>query len=950
MKQKLNLVLLVALIFFANIANAQNVLELNNGFVHVKLDLSHGGAFSYISQADSTTNLVNAPDNGRFISQRYYAGQAVDRTAAGQFSGTTPWYWDADQAGDIEENSSTIIDSYSKNDTLYVKTQPLLYDMNNELAQCYIEQWVTLDSNGIHVRNKLTTSRTDNIWDVVPRWNDLPHAFLNTILNNQYSYTGDKPWTSGTLSKIAASGSGWDYFNATEHWAAEVNDNNWGLGIYNKDCVNFAGGNVSAYSFTHLSPLNILSLDKNTTFEYDYYIILGTLDQIRQYAYKLGGSSSDTALATVWNFKNTANNWYAGNNISTVVSDSALTLNVTGGDPYLLSPFGLNIDASKYKYLTIKMKNNTNDISAQLFWRNNSDLGYDGTRTASFTITPNDTSYTTYSIDMSRFPAWTGRIEQLRFDAVNSVASGSVNLAQIKIDTASSSNIALDNGVVIVKMDPVHGGAISYISKSGTTDNLVNAPDNGRYIEQRYYAGQNVDRTVDGQFSGTTPWYWDADQAGDIYGNTPGFIVSYNAGNALYTKTQPLLYDMKTDTAQCYIEQWVTLDSNAIHVKNKLTTFRTDNIWEVVAHWNEFPHAFLSPTLNNQYSYTDDQPWTNGGLTKIINGGAAWDYYNATEHWAAEVNDSKWGLGIYNKNCVYFAGGCASAYGLTHLGPLNIIQLDKSSTYEYDYYIILGTVDQIRQYAYKLGGTTSDTALATDWDFSKGMNNWYVGNNISDTVENSVVKLSVTGSDPYIKSPYGLNVDAGKYKYVSFTMKNTTSDTSAQIWWQTNSDVSYDGSMQTTVTLIPSDTGFTTYNVDLSKNSAWTGRIEQLRLDPVNGVSTGSIELKEVKFLTTMTSVKNDNAAVPVKFELSQNYPNPFNPTTQIKYSIPKDGMVTLKIYNLLGQEVARLVNQQQKSGYYNITFNASKLASGVYMYKIQAGDYNLTKKMMLLK
>jgi Secretion system C-terminal sorting domain len=90
--------------------------------------------------------------------------------------------------------------------------------------------------------------------------------------------------------------------------------------------------------------------------------------------------------------------------------------------------------------------------------------------------------------------------------------------------------------------------------------------------------------------------------------------------------------------------------------------------------------------------------------------------------------------------------------------------------------------------------------------------------------------------------------------------------------------------------------------------------------------------------------------STPTKFILNQNYPNPFNPTTTIRYSIPQSGFVILKVFNLLGQEVATLVNQEQKSGEYNVDFDASNLASGIYMYKIQSGNFNLTKKMILLK
>jgi hypothetical protein len=88
----------------------------------------------------------------------------------------------------------------------------------------------------------------------------------------------------------------------------------------------------------------------------------------------------------------------------------------------------------------------------------------------------------------------------------------------------------------------------------------------------------------------------------------------------------------------------------------------------------------------------------------------------------------------------------------------------------------------------------------------------------------------------------------------------------------------------------------------------------------------------------------------PYKFELSQNYPNPFNPATLIQYSIPELSDVTVKVFNVLGQEVALLVNEVQSPGVYKVNFNASNLSTGVYMYRIQAGDFVAVKKMMLIK
>jgi hypothetical protein len=94
----------------------------------------------------------------------------------------------------------------------------------------------------------------------------------------------------------------------------------------------------------------------------------------------------------------------------------------------------------------------------------------------------------------------------------------------------------------------------------------------------------------------------------------------------------------------------------------------------------------------------------------------------------------------------------------------------------------------------------------------------------------------------------------------------------------------------------------------------------------------------------------DDEIIKPSEFKLEQNYPNPFNPSTIIRYHIPQDGIVTLKVYDILGSEVATLVNEQKTSGRYEVNFDASRLASGVYIYKLQAGSYIGSKKMLLVK
>ncbi len=89
---------------------------------------------------------------------------------------------------------------------------------------------------------------------------------------------------------------------------------------------------------------------------------------------------------------------------------------------------------------------------------------------------------------------------------------------------------------------------------------------------------------------------------------------------------------------------------------------------------------------------------------------------------------------------------------------------------------------------------------------------------------------------------------------------------------------------------------------------------------------------------------------IPTKYSLEQNYPNPFNPTTRIRYSIPRAGFVSIKVFNILGKEVATLVSQNQKAGNYELEFKANNLPSGMYFYTLRTNNITITKKMLLIK
>jgi Outer membrane protein Omp28/Secretion system C-terminal sorting domain len=146
----------------------------------------------------------------------------------------------------------------------------------------------------------------------------------------------------------------------------------------------------------------------------------------------------------------------------------------------------------------------------------------------------------------------------------------------------------------------------------------------------------------------------------------------------------------------------------------------------------------------------------------------------------------------------------------------------------------------------------------------------------------------------------------------------------------------------------------TTYTMTLSYTIADTINADNSHLavfvyNSTNGVSLGTVQQTTSIGITSPLGVSS-NGTVPSDFVLYQNYPNPFNPVTTISYYLPEDSHVLLKVYNLLGEEIYTLVNANEKSGGHSLNFDGYSLSSGVYIYKIIAGEFTDIKKMMLVK
>jgi len=124
------------------------------------------------------------------------------------------------------------------------------------------------------------------------------------------------------------------------------------------------------------------------------------------------------------------------------------------------------------------------------------------------------------------------------------------------------------------------------------------------------------------------------------------------------------------------------------------------------------------------------------------------------------------------------------------------------------------------------------------------------------------------------------------------------------------------------------------------------GYIIAARTDP----GDGTVKVWLIKLAPLGTAVEPENTYILTNFVLSQNYPNPFNPSTKIKFELPKSETVKIEVYNILGQKIETTLNKHMPAGYHEVEFNGLNLSSGIYLYRIEAGEWQDVKKMILLR
>jgi len=258
-------------------AHADDWSFIDNGELKLGVRRDRGASISWLSESGSERNVLNHWDTGRCVQQSYYG-----ETDGSEWAGR-PWKWNPVQGGHYQGSPARVLAFEVKGTSLYSKTLPKHWATGAEIPEVEMEQWIELAGKSAHVRFRMTYRgtlahpSTDQ---------EIPAVFLDASLANLVFYRGDAPWTDAPLTRVVP---GWpnqeQHFD--EHWAAYVDDKEWGLGIFNA-----ATKRATTYRYlpkdaphealcSYLAPLANFAVTPGFVFEYGIYLRLGTVAEIR---------------------------------------------------------------------------------------------------------------------------------------------------------------------------------------------------------------------------------------------------------------------------------------------------------------------------------------------------------------------------------------------------------------------------------------------------------------------------------------------------------------------------------------------------------------------------------------------------------------------------------------------------------------------------------------------
>jgi hypothetical protein len=395
---------------------------LDNGSIRIGVDLDIGGTITFLARSEGGENLINSHDLGRQIQQSYYSGPSP---FGKPHPGWKNWSWNPIGSGDVYGHAARVLEHKNDGTTLYVKTIPMQWALNNVPGDCTFETWITLAGQEARVRNQLVNHRSDHT-QYPAHDQELPAVYTIGKLHRLFSYTGNRPFENQPMTQLRNSGPPWSYWKATENWAALVNDQGWGLGVIHPGTYSFVGGfhgkpNTGGPKDDptgYIAPIRKEILDHNIIYEYQYQLVLGSLDEIRTQA--LAGRVRDTRPDS--NFTRDRRHWFY-QNASDAGFPIEVSLRIKPGprDAALIGPEQW-WRAEEMPKLNIRAASKIHARQAAVLW-SVPESGFSADRRVAFEIQPGGKLHT-YEVNLEASPSYRGTITGLRLDLGEADSNG----------------------------------------------------------------------------------------------------------------------------------------------------------------------------------------------------------------------------------------------------------------------------------------------------------------------------------------------------------------------------------------------------------------------------------------------------------------------------------------------------------------------------------------------
>jgi hypothetical protein len=315
------------------------------------------------------------------------------------------------------------VESSTDGKSLYVKCIPMQWPLDKEPGECTFECWIRLDGATARVKCRLNNQRGDRM-QYPARTQEMPAVYTNAPYHRLMTYSGDKPFTGDTLTNIVRTKDHkgpWMHWLATENWAAHVDDNDWGLGVWHPGVYHFSGGfagkpgkgGPSDESTGYIAPNRQEILDHDMVHEYEYVLLLGKLDDIRS----LIAKQAKRAGPPAYHFLAHRQGWYYVN-----AADAGwpikgeLKLQLDKDDPQMIGPATF-FAAEAAPKCRIEAAFQTKERIGQLYWTTFEGQDFKEENSMRLNVI-GDGKFRTYIVDLSKSEKYRGFITGLRFDPI----------------------------------------------------------------------------------------------------------------------------------------------------------------------------------------------------------------------------------------------------------------------------------------------------------------------------------------------------------------------------------------------------------------------------------------------------------------------------------------------------------------------------------------------------